>query len=175
MMKGLYIRGFLLCLFELSFIISVHAQSHKRSFIIGAGAHENLYAGIQFPLGDKFYLETAAGLNPFTIKTRKFAMFYAAPGISLVKYKSTRKVEPFFHIKNMIWYSEDSYNRFFVFGLNPEFRLSWIIKRRLNIAATAGVMYNTVLNFTRKSDAFPVNPRELEPSLSLQFCYQLLN
>lgn len=165
-------------LFALLFVISMpclFAQTSQRNFILGAGIHETFYAGMQYPIGDKYYFEAAAGLNPVTLRTRKYAMVYLAPGFSPAPYKNTRRVTPFLHLKNMAWYFEDSYNRFFVWGLNPELRLGWVIKRRLNIDASAGVVYNTVLKFTEKNTGFPAFPRKWDYSFSLQFNYRLLN
>lgn len=168
---------FLIVLF-LKETIPLSAQSFdipQKKFVIGAGLQENVYAGFQFPIGNRLYFETAAGLNPVTLRSSKDAMIYGALGRSLVSFEKGRKVEPFIHLKTMVWYFEDSYNRFFVLGIIPEFRLSWSIKRRLNIAATGGVMYNLVLKEVRKTAGFPVDPKTLEPSASVQFSYRLIN
>src|SRR5438093_499683 len=90
--------------------------------------------------------------------------------IAKMKTSAKRFVEPCLQLKIFSWYFNNDYNKFLMLGVNPELRLIHKVNSRLQMLVSAGIVYNALLHYERKTNEEVGFPKDWQPSFSLQVC-----
>jgi len=69
------------------------------------------------------------------------------------------------------WVFNNIYNHFKFLGTNPEKRIAYTIKKRMQVCGNIGGLYNTKLYYERKTYKEVGWPKEWQPSFSVQLLY----
>lgn len=159
------------CIISLNvFAQKADSLEKKTALFVGAGNYEYLHIGLSYSFKQKHYAELAIGTKPwgFTISNYQMACFSLGTKLSKMKFL---KFTSSLHLKCIIWRFDNDYNKFVVFGINPEFRITKKIKNDFFFCLNAGALYNSPLTYERKTYLEVGWPKEWQPSFSLQILY----
>ena len=161
----------MICLGALnSFAQEKDSSNKKAALFIGLGNYEYLHIGISYSFKQTHYAELAVGIKPWSFNSSNYQMAYFCLGTKFSETK-TFVLTPSIHLKCIIWRFDNDYNRFVVFGINPEFRITRKIKKEFAISLNAGALYNSPLTYKRKTYMEVGWPKEWQPTFSLQLLY----
>jgi hypothetical protein len=150
--------------------VSDSIQTNKVHLLIGAGNYEALYAGLQHKINKKEYLQFALGIKPLGLKREKYYSGFLCYGSKWIK-KDDQLIIPALQIKTVLWVIDNRSYKFSFIGINPELALEVKLNEKLKLAAAAGVIYNTMVKYKRKTYENVGWPREFQPSFSMHLCF----
>ena len=138
----------------------------------GIGNYEYFHAGAQFILKNKNYFEVAGGIKPWNVTDQKYRMGFVSYGFPFLKKKDT-KLKYFLQLKALLWNLDNDSYRFTMLGTAAEIKGEFPLGSTWSLFANAGIMYNNLLKYDRKSFEEVGFPKDFQPSFSLQLCYRL--
>jgi hypothetical protein len=165
---------FLSFLFYFTSLCLSQTEDPKNKFAIvgGVGNYEYVHIGLNRSIKKNYYLEAAVGIKPWGISKEKYAMGYLCFGGTILKQKE-RKIQPYLHLKLLVWDLDNPYNQFVFLGINPEIKFSYKINQRTQLAANIGAIYNNMLYYNRKTYEEVGWPKQWQPSFSVELLYRL--
>ena len=141
--------------------------------IAGLGNYEYLYSGINVKTLKVLYTEFAVGIKPWNFSNEFYAMAYLDAGLPLFNYEKHTIIKTYLQPKVLTWYFNNEFNRFVFIGIGGEIRLVYPITDQVQVAGTAGALYNLELYYERKTYEEVGYPKELQPSFSIQVLFSL--
>ncbi|MBA3704411.1 MAG: hypothetical protein H0W84_00480 [Bacteroidetes bacterium] len=148
-----------------------NSPTGRLSVIGGMGNYEYLHVGLNVVLKHKYYFETAVGIKPWGFRERYMMGYICFGGRFLKEKEKIKKLKPYLHLKLLCWDLDNAYNHFLFLGINPEIRIAYTLKKRLQLCGNIGGAYNTKLYYKRKTYEEVGWPKEWQPSFSIQFLY----
>jgi opacity protein-like surface antigen len=142
------------------------------SILGGYGNYESFHAGIHLSVHQKYFLEAAIGMSPWSFTDDYYVMEYGCLGIPLKK-NHTRPLDVFLQWKLLHWDFDDEDTKMSVLATGPEVKFTYRISSRFRAAVNGGIVYNAVLKYQRKifEDVGWID--RFGPSFSLQCSYFL--
>ncbi len=122
------------------------ASAQKTNFICGAGNFEYLHFGICAPIYKRFKFQTSVGFKPYGFRKTEIYTFNNRLNYQILK--NARLSKFIVAINSILWYFNNASNQFFNFSVGPEIGY-YVAQYRLELHA--GIVYNSVLKYTRKT------------------------
>jgi hypothetical protein len=144
----------------------------KYVLFLGMGNYEYLHAGAHFIHRNKSYFEAAAGFKTWSAPAQKYKMAFVAYGFPVFK-KKHNALKYFLQLKALFWDLDNDAYQFSMLGTAAEMKAGISVGPRCSLLANAGLMYNNLLKYDRKSFTDVGFPKDFQPSFSLQLCYHL--
>lgn len=161
-------QRFILLLFCLLFCFQAF---NKPIPFLGYGYYENLCLGLSGKVSKKPYLASSVGINPFVLKNTLLLSYSFSAGKSLfcMPKKTDQRIN--LQAKSVLWYYNNPNNRFLNFTVGPELSSKLLVKSKHSFLISAGVAYNFVLLYQRKSYNEVGWPLEIQPTLSFIYLF----